>query len=477
MNRAGGHRPLRWKPPFIADLDSATSALQASARFLHGQELEPLRFLQPAAPLVARLLDVMPRFVAEQMYSWGGWIDAIPLNRLKEVDFELFTVDSDRFPDLSGLARELHEQDVRLVAILNPGVKRDPHYRIYREGLEREMFCRTVSGELAVGPVWPGWCVFPDFTAPRVREWWGEQYEVLLEASISGFWHDMNEPTLTALWGERALAHDVRHEVEGRGGDHFEAHNLYGLLMNRAAYEALRRMRPERRPFLLSRSGWAGIQRYAWTWTGDISSSWAMMRQTIATVLGLGLSGMPYAGPDIGGFKGRLTDEQYLRWFELATFLPFYRTHSAQLTPRREPWRFRPEMLELVRRLLKLRMGLMPYLYTLAWEASRMGHPLVRPLFWPVSDDERLWGRDDAFLLGDALLVAPVLAEGERRRSVGLPRGGWYDFWDDSMLAGVVEVEAPLGRPPLFVRAGWALQRRWRRLRKFQGRPVRARTS
>jgi alpha-glucosidase len=231
----------------------------------------------------------------------------------------------------------------------------------------------------------------------------------------------MNEPTMTALWGERALAHDVGHAFEGRGGGHFEAHNVYGLLMARSGFEGLRRIQPERRPFLLSRSGWAGIQRYAWTWTGDISSGWPMLRQTIATVLGLGLSGMPYSGPDIGGFKGALDDELYLRWFELAALLPL--------------------------------------LYTLAWRASRSGHPLVRPLFWPSGEDPELLSVDDAFLLGDSLLVAPVLEQGERRRSVRLPAGRWYGYWDDEPFSGEAESDAPLGRLPLFVRAGAVLPR------------------
>lgn len=371
--------------------------------------------------------------------------------------YRVFTVDEKRFPDLSRLARDLVTQEVRLVAILDPGIKRDPDYPLYREALEKDMLCRTTRGRVAVAPVWPGWCAFPDFTSLKVREWWAGQYRKLVELGVAGFWNDMNEPAVAALWGERSLARDVEHEFEGHGGTHYEAHNLYGLLMARSGYEAQQMLRPERRPFLLSRSGWAGIQRYAWTWTGDISGSWAMLRQTVATVLGLGLSGVPYSGPDIGGFRGTLDDELYLRWFELAVFLPFFRTHSALGMPRREPWSFGPEVLERVRGLLNLRIRLMPYLYTLAWEAHRRGHPLVRPLFWLDSEDSTLRSIDDMFLLGDALLVAPVLERGERYRSLTLPPGEWYGFWDDVPREGKVEVEAPPGRPPVFVRQGSVL--------------------
>ena len=397
------------------------------------------------------------RQVAEGFTSRGLPLDAIHLDIHYMRGYRVFTVDEKRFPDLSNLTRDLGAQGVRLVAILDPGIKRDTGYPLYQEALEKDMLCRTKGGKVAVAPVWPGWCVFPDFTSPKVRDWWAGQYRKLVEPGIAGFWNDMNEPAVAALWGERSLARNVKHELEGRGGTHYEAHNLYGLLMARSGYEAQQMLRPERRPFLLSRSGWAGIQRYAWTWTGDISGSWAMLRQTIATVLGLGLSGVPYTGPDIGGFKGVIDEELYLRWFELATFLPFFRTHSALGMPRREPWSFGPEVLECVRGLLNLRMQLMPYLYTLAWEAHRRGHPLVRSLFWLDSEDPTLQGTDDMFLLGDALLVAPVLKKGEHSRSLTLPPGGWYGFWDDAPREGTVEVEAMPGRPPLFVRQGSVL--------------------
>jgi alpha-glucosidase len=399
------------------------------------------------------------RGVAAGFTAYDLPLSAIHLDIHYMDGFRVFTVDQGRFPDLAGLARDLTQQGVRLVTILDPGVKRDPDYWLYREGLNEGHFCRAEGGEVAVAPVWPGWCAFPDFTSPATRTWWGDQYPRLLEQGVAGIWHDMNEPAIAGTWGQHTLAGAVRHSLEGRGGDHREAHNLYGLQMARAGYEALCTQRPDQRPFILSRSGWAGLQRYAWTWTGDVQSSWAMLRQTVPTVLGLGLSGMPYAGPDVGGFKGAPPAELFLRWLQLAALLPFFRVHSTIGVPRREPWAFGPATRERIAAVLRLRARLLPYFYTLAWETSRTGWPLVRPLFWPDGVDRELWGVDDAFLLGDALLVAPILEEGARARVMRLPAGRWCHLWSEQCFAGpgLAQLDAPLEEIPILVRGGSVL--------------------
>lgn len=374
---------------------------------------------------------------------------------------KIFTVNRQRFPHMKAMAQEFAAHGVYLVPIVDAGIKRDPSYEVYRRGLEAGAFCALPDGQPVAAPVWPGWCAFADFTNPKARGWWGTLYPLLLEYGMSGFWHDMNEPSAFAAWGDLTLPLPTRHSLEGRGGDHREAHNLYGLLMNRAGYEALRQLVPDRRPFLLTRSGWAGVQRYAWTWTGDTESSWANLRQTVATALGLGLSGIPYTGPDIGGFSGYPSAELYIRWFQLAAFLPFFRGHAALGYPRREPWVFGEPALSICREFLRLRYRLLPYLYTLAWHASQTGHPLVRPLFWDVAQTgpQHLLDVADAFLLGDALLVAPIVEEGATSRQVPLPPGKWYDFWDDAAYVGPdrVLIAAPLERLPLLVRAGSVL--------------------
>jgi len=372
--------------------------------------------------------------------------------------FRAFTIDPDRFPTLSEFTQELARMGVHLITIVNPGVKADRKSKLYQEGRAQDLFCKQANGEPILAPVWPGLCAFPDFTNPQARHWWSRQYEYLLDLGIAGFWHDMNEPGIFVLWGDPSLPQrSTQQAMEGRGGDHREAHNVYGLLQARAAHEALCEYQPQRRPFIVSRSGWAGLQRYAWTWTGDIETSWEGLRQTIPTVLNLGLSGIPYSGPDIGGFKGNPTPELYLRWFQMASFLPFCRTHSADNVKHRTPWSFGEPTLGIVRDFLKLRYRLLPYFYTLAWEATQTGHPLVRPLFWADRENPELWGVEDAFLLGEALLVCPVLEEGARSRPLLLPKGQWYHFWEDRVLTGQVELAAPLEQIPLLVKAGTVL--------------------
>lgn len=370
--------------------------------------------------------------------------------------YRVFSIDLARFPDLARLSEDLAMDGVRLVTILDPGVKVDRNYSIYKQGRDRSYFCKLPDGRDLRAPVWPGICSWPDFTDPEVRTWWMEHYPYLLEQGVAGIWHDMNEPAAFVAWGDPTLPLSTRHKLEGRGGYHSEAHNVYGLAMNKAGHEALRKAQPGVRPFLVSRSGWAGGQRYAWAWTADVSSSWEALRQCIPSILGLGISGIPFAGTDIGGFSGEPSSELYLRWFQMAAFHPFFRTHSSLTTPRREPWCFDEPTLSIVREFLHLRRQLTPYIYSLAWETNQTGQPLVRPLFWHSVDDHDLWHVDDAFLLGEKLLVAPMLEEGAESRKVKLPSGGWVDFWTDEFIQGPGEVTrlAGLDRIPLLVRAG-----------------------
>ena len=358
--------------------------------------------------------------------------------------FRVFTVDPDRFPDLGRLAEEVGTSGTRLVTIVDPGVKVDPDYDLYRQGRDGHRFCTDPWGRLTEGVVWPGRSVYPDFTNPATREWWSEQYAALTGRGVAGIWHDMNEPTSIALLGDPTLPSSTRHDFDGRGGDHVEGHNLYGLLMNRAGFEGLRRARPDRRPFVVSRSGWAGMARWAWNWTGDAASTWSAMRQQIATVVGLGLSGVPYSGSDIGGFSGVPDDELYLRWLQMSVFMPYCRTHSVLGVPAREPWCFAGPTGALVEAWIRFRYRLLPYLYTLAHQATETGAPLVRPLSWPAAAPAALAtgsgpvapaeaDADDAFLLGDALLVAPVCTAGSRQRTVPLPPGSWSSLWGDEV--------------------------------------------
>ncbi|MFG2678592.1 glycoside hydrolase family 31 protein [Streptomyces sp. NPDC048392] len=369
---------------------------------------------------------------------------------------QVFTVDGDRFPKLHVLAEELRGEGVRLVSAVEPAVPVAPGTAVYDNGVRGDVFVRDAAGAVVRGVGRPGNVVFPDFTHAGAREWWGGLYEERLGQGFAGVWHDLDEPTSFAAFGESTLPRSARHSLEGRGGDHREAHNVYALCMARAGYEGLRALAPGGRPFVLSRSGWAGMQRYGGVWSGDAATGWPGLRASLALVMGLGLCGVPYAGPDVGGSGGRPSPELYLRWLQLAAYLPLFRAHAGPRAERREPWEFGPEVLEYARVALVERRRLLPYFVTLAHLARRTGAPYVRPLWWSAPEDRASRDCEDAFLLGDCLLVAPVFCAGADRRAVRLPRGRWYDVVTERAYEGPAQVvvDAPLARIPVFARAG-----------------------
>ena len=372
--------------------------------------------------------------------------------------YRCFTWDPRRFPDPPTLLKDLHAQGFRVVSMIDCGIKADRKYHVCAEGLAQLMFCTYPDGKPAGGPVWPGECHFPDFTNPRVRAWWGQLYAPLLDAGVDGFWNDMNEPTVIGPGG-KTLAGCVRHDWEGQGTDHRQAHNVYGMQMARASVEGLQRLRPHERPFVFTRSGWAGVQRYATSWTADNQSTWEHLKLSMAMVMSLGLSGLAFTGPDIGGFEGNSQGELLVRWTQMGAFLPFFRNHTALVSANQEPWAFGEPYTSLNRSAIELRYRLLPYLYTAVWQCSQTGIPVARPLVMAYPDDPTTPSLDDEFLCGDALLVAPVCEAGATSRQVYLPAGEWYDFWTDERHSGpaTIDVDAPLERIPLFVRAGSVL--------------------
>ncbi|MFG3170688.1 TIM-barrel domain-containing protein [Streptomyces sp. NPDC048200] len=383
-------------------------------------------------------------------------LDAVHLDIDHHDGHRVFTVDRERFPKLPVLAEELRRDGVRLVSVVHAAVKAEAGDGVFDSGLVEDAFVRDAAGHLVPGVVWPGESVYPDFTRARTRAWWGGLYEERLEQGFAGFWHGMNEPTSFTAFGESTLPRSARHSLEGRGGDHREAHNVYALGMARAGHEGVRELLPQERPFLISRSGWAGMQRYGGTWSGDVATGWPGLRASLSLVMGLGLCGVPYSGPDVGGFDGSPSGELYLRWFQLGAYLPLFRTHASLRAGRREPWAFGDEVLEHARVALVERRRLLPYFMTLAHLARRTGAPYVRPVWWDAPEDRALRDCEDAFLLGDCLLVAPVLDHGADRRAVQLPRGRWYDTVTEEAYEGPgqVLIDAPLSRIPVLARAG-----------------------
>ncbi|MEU0115366.1 glycoside hydrolase family 31 protein [Streptomyces bobili] len=383
-------------------------------------------------------------------------LDAVHLGSGHLEDRQVFTVDQERSGKLPALAEELRRDGVRLVPIVAPAVRVSPGDPVHDSGVVEDAFVRGASGRIVEGVVRAGRSVFPDFTHARVRRWWDGLYADGIARGFSGFWHHMNEPTSFTALGESTLPRSARHALEGRGGDHGEAHNVYGLCMAQAGYEGLRELLPEERPFLFSRSGWAGIQRYGGAWSGNVAPGWPGLRASLSLVVGLGLCGVPYSGPDVGGADGSSSPELYLRWLQLGAYLPLFRTRAGPRAGRGEPWDFGPDVLEHARAALTGRRRLLPYFVTLAHLARRTGAPYVRPLWWGAPEDRALRDCEDAFLLGDSLLVAPVLDAGADRRAVRLPRGLWYDTATGMPYEGPgqVLVDAPLGRIPVLARAG-----------------------
>src|ERR1039458_9871245 len=405
-------------------------------------ELDEL--LTAAASLTGRP-SMPPRWALGYHHSRWGWrtdtavgevLDGFATRRLPvsalhlDIDhmdhFRVFTVDPERFGGIDALARRAADAGVRLVAIVDPAVRRDTSFPLYAEGVRGGHFVSDEHGRIVHGTVWPGWAAFPDFTSDATRSWWGSHYAALTSLGIAGVWHDMNEPTSITLWGDRTLPRSAVHDLGGRGGLHDEAHNVYGLLMNKAGHDALAAADGSRRPFVLSRAGWTGLARYARHWTADVEATKEGLAQQVATFLGLGLSSIPFTGSDIGGFSGIPSPELYVRWLELGVVSPFCRTHCVIGAPDREPWQFEAPVEAAIGRLMRLRPRLLPPLYRLAEEAHRLGHPMLRPTDWPVgASPTGVTASTEASLLGDELLVVPVSDPDATTVTVALPAGMW----------------------------------------------------
>ncbi|NJK79345.1 MAG: DUF5110 domain-containing protein [Chloroflexaceae bacterium] len=357
----------------------------------------------------------------------------------------------------------MREQHLRVVTIIDPGVQANHSYSVYREGLEQGMFIRTPAGDLFEGYVWPGLSVFPDFSRVAVRAWWGAMVaQWLNDYGISGIWNDMNEPAIFLrpdVQGPADVGTIASDAVQGATDEattHAELHNLYGQGMAQATHEGLRQASPDQRPFVVGRSGFAGIQRWTAAWMGDNTSWWEHIEMMLPQLMNMGMSGVPFAGVDIGGFFMQTSAELLARWYQAGILQPFCRNHDVKGMIPQEPWVFGPEIEAICRDYLNLRYRLMPYLYTLFWETSHTGAPLLRPLLYHFPADLHGYPIHDQTMLGPWLLAAPVYRPGQVKRMVYLPAGTWYDWWTDEVLEGPTHLlaDAPLERMPLYVRAG-----------------------
>lgn len=369
----------------------------------------------------------------------------------------IFTWKPSVFPNPKTFTARLAQMGFRAMTIIDPGVKLENGYFMYDEGKDAGYFLKRQDGSPYVGLVWPGETVFPDFSRPEVREWFGSKYETLARCGTSNSsWIDMNEPSNCIYDGIKA-EYSMTDVVDSEGNLwEPRLHNVYALGMAHAAFDGLRKAFPNTRPFILTRSGFAGYQRYAAMWTGDNHSTWSMLWLSIPMALNLGLSGIPFSGTDIGGFGGDTTPELLARWYELGAFYPFSRNHSDIRSTRQEPWLFGEEAERIARESLSLRYRLLRYMYSLAKIASTNGLPIMRPLVLEFQDDPATYALDTQFMIGPYMMLAPILEEGAESRDVYFPQGAWYDFWTDARVKGPqsLRVKAPLDRIPIYFREG-----------------------
>ncbi|MBB2144152.1 DUF4968 domain-containing protein [Pedobacter sp. LMG 31464] len=393
------------------------------------------------------------REIAESFRSHQIPCDAIYLDIDYMDGYRCFTWNKKYFPDPKKMIKDLLNIGMKTVVMIDPGIKVDDNYWVFKEGKEYNYFCRRSDDYFMEGHVWPGRCQFPDFTNPTVREWFGGLYKELVDLGVAGFWNDMNEP---AVFGAGTFPNDVRHNYDGYRGSHRKAHNVYGMQMVRSTYDGLKKLMRNKRPFTITRAGYSGVQRYACVWTGDNVATWEHLKIGNIQCQRMSISGVPFVGTDIGGFSGEPDGELFTRWIQLGTFSPFMRAHSAGDTAEREPWSFGEPFTSINRKFIELRYRLMPYIYSVFWEHHRYGFPILRPLVMLEQDKVSNHYRQDEFTFGDKILVCPVLEQGAVSRIVYLPKGQWYNFWTHELLNGENEytIAAPLEDMPLFVRAG-----------------------
>jgi alpha-glucosidase len=366
--------------------------------------------------------------------------------------YKLFTWDKARFPDPAGMTAKLDALGFKTTVIVDPGIKVEKGYGAYERGAKDDVFIKYPDGSYYTGEVWPGWCHFPDFTSEKGREWWRKEVRTFAAAGVSGLWNDMNE---ISTWGQQ-MPNNVLFDYDGAQTTHKQAHNVYGMEMVRASYEGMKAA-TGKRPFMLTRAGFAGLQRYSAIWTGDNRAEEDHMLLGVRLLNSLGLSGVPFTGMDVGGFTGVPTQSLYARWMQIGAFTPYFRNHAASNTKASEPWTYGDDVLDISRNYVNLRYRLMPYLYSAFADAAASGEPVMRSLAIDYTHDAKIYDQafQNQYMFGKALLVAPFESTKEFGK-VYFPSGKWYDLSTDAVEEGAREkiVELSVSKLPVYVMAG-----------------------
>ncbi|WP_350291317.1 glycoside hydrolase family 31 protein [uncultured Croceitalea sp.] len=382
--------------------------------------------------------------------------DAIYLDIDYMEGFRCFTWDHQRFPNPKKMVEELQEDGFKTVTMIDPGIKIDRDYWVYQQAMDNGFFCRRADGPHFKGKVWPGECKFPDFTDPEVREWWAGLYkEMIADIGVHGVWNDMNEPAVMEVPSKTANL-DVRHDYDGHPCSHRKAHNIYGMQMIRATFDGIKKFSFPQRPFVLTRAGYSGTQRYCATWTGDNVATWEHLWIANVQMQRMCMSGYSFVGSDIGGFAEQPNGELFARWIQLGVFHPFCRVHSSGDHGEQEPWSFGTEVTDIVRKFIELRYELLPYLYTMFYKYIKEGLPMLQSMVFYDQEDTQTHFRTDEFLFGEQILVCPVQEPNSQGRRMYIPRGKWYNYWTEEVVDGGAEkwVSAGIDKIPLFIKEG-----------------------
>jgi len=388
------------------------------------------------------------RFKKEKFPVDGLWLDIDYMN-----GYRVFTFHEEHFPNVEEDLSSLQSDGQKVIPIIDPGVKIDPEWDVFQQGLEKDVYCKTPQGTTFVGQVWPGDTAFVDYSQKKGKDWWRDKITELAERGIEGCWNDMNDPALGFVGNESMRWADGKK-------DHWTHHNQFALEMAESTRDGFLKARPDERPFILSRSGSTGMARAAAIWHGDSTSNYHWLQLTLPTALNLSLSGVPFNGADLGGFDGTCSEQLFKDYYKACFLFPFCRNHASFHSPRQEPWVYGTETLDVTRNYIQDRYRLRPYLYQLFVEQEEQGEAILRPLFYdfPKHKEIDLSEIEDQFMVGPALMQAPLVSE-ERSRKVALPKGRWWDFMKSKWVeGGKVSRLTPSGETtPLYGRAGTAL--------------------
>ncbi len=436
------------------------------------------------------------RDIAREYRSRNIPIDSIYLDIDYMERYKDFTVDSESFPNLTELCCEMKAQGIHLVPIIDAGVKIEEGYSVYEEGVAEDYFCKNTDGNDFVGAVWPGKVHFPDFLNAKTRRWFGDKYAVLLEMGIEGFWNDMNEPAI--FYTEKRLADVIErvtelskgnmgiydyfeftglvngisnnvddykqffHNINGEMIPHDKVHNLYGYNMTKAAGEAFERLCPDKRILMFSRASYIGAHRYGGIWQGDNKSWWSHLLMNMQMMPTLNMCGFLFTGADVGGFGSNTTEDLMLRWLQLAVFTPLMRNHSALGTREQELYRF--DNCDDCKKMIEIRYGLIPYLYSEYMKAALNGEMMFRPIAFDHRNDADARNIEDQLYLGNEVMIAPIYTQNARGRYVYLPEEMMLvrmrsldDYETEVLPQGHHHISAELNELVFFIRSGKAI--------------------